>query len=166
MKVVAIVAVPLTVAFLFTEAAPVAMAQNPSPIESNARGDASKTVARYEGTWNTTKIKKLDGTISCQVKPLAKDRWQGRFWGVWQQVPFDYTVDFAPADHERTTPATEVRADEKTTDQRVRGTATIDGASYQWLGNLTPQRFDVQFTGSRYEGSMQLKRVTEKAPER
>src|SRR4051812_25608686 len=85
----------------------------------------------YEGSWHTTN-RKLDGTMQCDVKQVATETWQGRFHGAWQGVPFDYTVSF-------TGPATDVR-----------GTATIDGATYIWTGTLTPSTFKGSFTGSRY----------------
>ena len=56
--------------------------------------NASKAEIYYEGPWVTTKNKQLNGTMTCQIKQLPSGHWQGRFWGVWQKVPFDYTVDF------------------------------------------------------------------------
>jgi hypothetical protein len=96
----------------------------------------------FVGTWRTTN-RKLDGSITCVVKKLSDDKWQGRFHGVWQGVPFDYTVPFTgpPSD--------------------LRGTATIDGASYTWTGSMTPEAPGVflgTFGGSRYIGSFELKR--------
>jgi hypothetical protein len=103
---------------------------------------------RYEGKWATTKNKVLDGPMHCRVRQLAPDRWEGRFWGTWQHADFDYTVEF--------TGRPEVG-------KPVVGKATIDGASYDWKGILTPADFTIKFTGSRYEGHMELKRVTELA---
>ena len=143
-----------------------AYAKSPSAVVES-RSDTSQQLARYEGTWITTKPKKLDGTLSCVVKPLAKDRWQGRFWGVWQQVPFDYTVEFSAADRDRNLPATtQTGLIDPPAGQRVRGTTTIDGAHYDWVGSLTPARFDIQFTGTRYEGRMELKRLADQNPQR
>jgi hypothetical protein len=100
----------------------------------------------YVGTWKTTN-RKLDGAMTCAVKDLGDEKWQGRFFGIWQGVPFDYTVAFAgrPSD--------------------LRGTATIDGASYTWTGTITsttstsaaPRIFKGAFGGSRYVGSFELK---------
>jgi hypothetical protein len=73
---------------------------------------------------------------------LGDDKGQGRFYGVWQGVPFDYTVAF-------TGPPS-----------ALRGTATIDGASYTWTGTITsaaPGVFKGTFGGSRYVGSFELK---------
>jgi hypothetical protein len=97
----------------------------------------------YEGSWHTTN-RKLDGTMQCDVKQVASETWQGRFHGVWQGVPFDYTVSF-------TGPAADVR-----------GTATIDGATYNWTGTLSESTFKGRFTGSRYAGHFDLeeKRAT------
>jgi hypothetical protein len=92
----------------------------------------------YEGTWQTTN-RKLDGKLQCVVRDLGNDRWQGRFYGVWQGVAFDYTVTFTglPAD--------------------LHGTAVIDGASYTWTGELTANAFNGRFGGSRYSGHFELK---------
>ena len=92
----------------------------------------------YVGSWNTTN-RKLDGTMTCIVKAMGDGKWQGRFHGVWQGVPFDYTVPFSgePSD--------------------LRGTATIDGASYVWTGSMTSGSFRGTFGGSRYIGSFDLK---------
>src|SRR5437762_11493210 len=64
------------------------------PARSAAPAAATKLEGTYEGAWATKKNKKLDGTASCQVKQLSSGRWQGRFWGQWQQMPFDYSVEF------------------------------------------------------------------------
>ena len=90
----------------------------------------------YEGPWHTTN-RKLDGIMTAEVTKVAEEQWKGRFHGVWQGVPFDYTVAFSgpPSD--------------------LRGTATIDGARYQWTGKMasgTPGRFRATFGGDRYAG--------------
>ena len=95
----------------------------------------------FEGTWHTTN-RKLDGAMMCIVTDLGNEQWRGRFYGVWQGVPFDYTVPFRgkPSD--------------------LRGTATIDGADYVWTGQMTeetPQSFKGSFGGSRYMGHFDLK---------
>ena len=93
----------------------------------------------YSGTWKTTN-RPLEGEMTCVVTPVAKDAWQGRFYGVWQGVSFDYTVDFVGPPSE------------------LIGTATIDGASYEWRGWIQRDRFKATFTGDRYEGSFDLER--------
>ena len=101
----------------------------------------------YVGTWKTTN-RPLDGTMTCVVKSVGPDKWQGRFHGVWQGVPFDYTVPFTgpPLD--------------------LKGTANIDGASYAWTGSIgsavagepdSSGTFKATFTGNRYLGSFELK---------
>lgn len=92
----------------------------------------------YEGPWNTTN-RKLDGIMTCEVTELAAEKWQGRFHGVWQGVPFDYTVQFAGPPSE------------------LRGTATIDGAHYDWKGAMEPGRFKGSFGGTRYAGYFDMK---------
>jgi hypothetical protein len=97
--------------------------------------------AVYEGLWKTTN-RKLDGTMTCVVTSLGPEKWSGRFYGVWQGVPFDYTVPFTgPPDN-------------------LRGTATIDGAHYDWIGVLSDEAggsFKGTFGGNRYTGSFDLK---------
>jgi hypothetical protein len=106
--------------------------------------------------------------VNCDVKQIAKDRWQGRFWGQWQHVPFDYTIEFAPDKSKNATDergghnAPNVKLTAKATETTVAGTATIDGAHYDWTGTLTPKEFNIRFTGSRYEGHMELSRVDDK----
>jgi hypothetical protein len=119
----------------------------------------SKIDGRYQGKWVTTWHKNLDGTTNCEIKQLTNDRWQGRFWGEWQRVPFDYTVEFAKSKPKKLkSPEGARRAHEVF----VEGKAMIDGASYDWTGKLTVQNFDIQFTGSRYNGSLKLSRVEDK----
>jgi hypothetical protein len=99
----------------------------------------------YQGTWNTTN-RKLDGTMTCVVSEMGVQKWKGRFYGVWQGVPFDYTVNFAG------------------TPDQLRGVATIDGAHYDWQGALTDDsRFTGRFGGTRYTGYFDLTRSREPA---
>lgn len=100
----------------------------------------------FVGRWKTTN-RKLDGTITCIVKETAPERWSGRFYGVWQGVPFDYTVPFTGSP------------------ESLKGTATIDGASYTWTGAMAPRlesdpnsapTFKASFGGNRYLGSFEL----------
>jgi hypothetical protein len=95
--------------------------------------------AVYEGPWRTTN-RKLDGTMTCAVKDLGENKWTGRFYGVWQGVPFDYTVAFSgPPD-------------------KLQGKATIDGADYIWSGSFNSDdgRFKGNFGGNRYSGYFDL----------
>jgi hypothetical protein len=102
----------------------------------------------YQGQWRTTN-RKLDGEMTCVVTSLGDEKWQGRFYGVWQGTPFDYVVKFSgpPSD--------------------LRGTATIDGASYTWTGQMTTDAqpsFKGKFGGSRYAGFFELRGAAEKQP--
>lgn len=101
---------------------------------------ASAQDAIYEGSWKTTN-RKLDGLMTCSVTETSSQRWQGRFYGVWQGVPFDYTVEFVGPP------------------QSLEGTATIDGASYDWAGQIDhrARRFVGTFGGNRYQGYFNLK---------
>lgn len=98
----------------------------------------------YEGTWLTTN-RKLDGTLTCVVTDLGSNQWRGHFSGVWQEVPFSYTVTVAgPPD-------------------KLQGTARIDGADYEWTGWLSRQRggkFQGSFGGNRYIGSFEMHQRT------
>jgi len=130
-----------------------------------------KIEGRYAGPWVTTKNKKLDGTTNCEIKQLTPEMWQGRFGGEWQKVPFDYTVEF---ERVKNPPERLETAQTKTTKNAVlkkepfripvAGKAMIDGASYEWAGSLGREQFDIEFTGSRYEGNLELTRVPEKNP--
>jgi hypothetical protein len=95
----------------------------------------------YEGTWVTTN-RRLDGPLRCVVTDLGRDRWRGRFSGSWNGQPFAYEVDFrGPPD-------------------QLRGRAVIDGAEYEWTGELREGPagwFRGEFGGSRYKGYFRLK---------
>jgi len=101
----------------------------------------------YEGQWKTTGRRKLDGIMTAEVDMVGKEKWKARFYGVWQGVDYDYTVNFTgPADN-------------------LKGTAVIDGADYQWTGKIdqeSPGWFSGDFTGSRYDGWFKLKQKTPK----
>jgi hypothetical protein len=150
-----------------------ALAQKPAPTgaHSAAAIDSpselpTKLSGRYAGPWVTTWNKKLDGDTNCIVQQLTPDRWQGRFWGIWQQVPFDYTVEFqrAKSKQGKTAKPDADESTDPTAKALVSGKATIDGASYDWTGVLTPEEFNIKFTGSRYEGHLELTRAKEKPP--
>jgi len=128
-----------------------------------------KIEGRYSGPWVTLKNKKLDGTTNCEVKQFTADKWQGRFWGEWQKVPFDYTVEFErvknPPDRLETAQANSTKnVDLKKEPFGIpaAGKAMIDGASYEWAGSLSQEQFNIEFTGSRYEGHLELTQVPEK----
>jgi hypothetical protein len=94
----------------------------------------------FEGPWKTTN-RKLDGIMTCVVKQTGEEKWQGRFFGVWPGVPFDYTVPFSGPP------------------EKLQGTATIDGASYTWTGEMNRASqpcFKGTFGGSRYTGNFEL----------
>lgn len=104
----------------------------------------------FEGTWRTTN-RPLDGPMTCVVTDLGNQTWQGRFYGVWQGVPFDYIVPFSGPP------------------SQLRGTALIDGANYTWTGRIreaAPASFQGSFGGDRYEGSFLLQEPVNPAPSR
>src|SRR3954467_14400647 len=101
---------------------------------------ASAAERVYEGSWLTT-TRRLDGTMICAVTDLGEQRWRGHFHGVWQGQPFSYQVDF------------------KGPPEKLRGTAWIDGADYEWTGEMVGGKFTGTFWGSRYRGSFNLEQV-------
>jgi hypothetical protein len=115
---------------------------------------------QYQGPWVTTN-RKLNGTLNCLVQKIDSDKWRGRFWGVWEHVPMDYTVEFGRQDQTAKDGGRLVSIGEKAIADGIpiTGKATIDGANYEWIGVMSPEEFDIQFTGSRYEGHLELKRV-------
>ncbi len=147
----------------------IALASDPPEITS-VQPESPRLEGRYSGTWLTTKSKKLDGTANCEIKQLARDRWQGRFWGMWQHVPFDYTVEFG-----RATPGENGDIAAKEMERNIRyianipetlvaGKATIDGTRYDWTGKLDQDHFNIRFTGSRYDGHLELTKVKDEKP--
>ncbi|QDU27570.1 hypothetical protein ETAA8_26580 [Anatilimnocola aggregata] len=95
----------------------------------------------FEGPWKTTN-RKLDGIMTAVVKDLGDNKMQGRFYGIWQGVPFDYTVKFIGPK------------------SSLQGTAVIDHADYTWTGVIddeSPAMFKGKFGGSRYAGHFELK---------
>lgn len=102
---------------------------------------ASAVDRTYRGKWNTVKNLKLNGTMTCVVTYVGKEKWKGHFYGVWQGQKFDYTEYFyGPPD-------------------KLKGKATIDGAGYNWTASLTTKRFLAKFDGDRYTGGFDLKIV-------
>ena len=102
----------------------------------------------FAGPWKTTN-RKLDGIMTAVVRDLGDNKHQGRFYGVWQGVPFDYTVKF-------TGPTS-----------ALKGTAIIDHADYTWTGVIdeqSPAVFQGKFGGSRYTGHFELKEKKSSAP--
>src|SRR5262245_22499809 len=103
--------------------------------DNSAGARSAKLEGTYEGVWVTTKTRKLDGTATCEVKQLSKDQWQGRFSGQWQQMPFEYTADFS-ADHDQGYTRLAAQRTGSTGAIAVKGKATIDGAYYDFAGEL------------------------------
>jgi hypothetical protein len=142
-----------------------ARAHEPAAPAARATSGSVKLEGAYEGAWVTTKSRKLDGTASCEVKQLSKDHWRGQFSGEWQQTPFDYTAEFSLDDGSKHTRLVSVDTNSaKPSQVSVIGKAEIDGAHYEFTGQLSAREFTIQFTGDRYEGAVLLKRVQAKPP--
>lgn len=123
--------------------APAAQAQVPGEnAETGVQAAAAVQADRiFVGPWKTTN-RKLDGIMTCVLKDQGHDKWEGRFYGVWQGVPFDYTVNFVGSP------------------SGFKGKAVIDNADYAWSGSIDdsqPAVFSGTFGGSRYTGSFALK---------
>ncbi|WP_425618497.1 hypothetical protein NA78x_002204 [Anatilimnocola sp. NA78] len=102
----------------------------------------------FEGPWKTTN-RKLDGIMTAVVRDLGDNKHQGRFYGVWQGVPFDYTVKFSGPI------------------SSLKGTAVIDHADYTWTGVIdeqSPAVFKGSFGGTRYAGYFELKEKKPSTP--
>jgi hypothetical protein len=102
-------------------------------------GTAAAQNRVYEGTWVTTN-RPLDGTMTCVVTGKSDGTWQGHFHGVWHGQAFSYVVRFSGPP------------------EKLRGRAVIDGADYEWTGEITDRWFRGRFGGNRYEGSFSLMR--------
>lgn len=123
---------------------PVQIQLNPTPqppvAEAPPKEDGlSKYDGTYSGTWVTTN-RRLDGTMKCVLKNTGGRNWEGTFDGVWQGQYFKYTVKWEGIP------------------SALKGKATVDGASYDWEGNLTDTTFKATFGGSRYKGYFDLKK--------
>jgi hypothetical protein len=95
----------------------------------------------YHGKWATTSKRKLDGMQTAEVTYFGNNQWSGRFHGSWRGTKYDYTVSFNGPYND------------------LRGTAQIDGANYQWTGQISAEKFIIRFTGDRYTGWCDMKRV-------
>jgi len=82
--------------------------------------------------------------MTADVTCHGNNRWTGRFFGVWNGSNFSYNIEWTGTeDTSHTT--------------KVQGKARIDGASYDWNGEIDDYRFKGTFTGSRYTGYFDLK---------
>lgn len=98
-------------------------------------------IFRFYGTWHTSSNKILDGTMTCDVQNAGVNKWNCHFTGIWQGVPFDYSVDLAGPQSNLT------------------GKATIDGVPYAWAASINTREFRANFNSGRYIGTFNLKRV-------
>jgi hypothetical protein len=94
---------------------------------------------RFRGPWRTVANRRLDGIMECKIDRIGPQRYKGRFWGTWQGVDYDYTVQFSGRP-----------------EGLVGDPCVIDGASYRWSGSIINGQFNGSFTGSRYTGTFVL----------
>lgn len=99
----------------------------------------AKKQESYSGTWNTVN-RRLNGTMTCDITHREGDKWKGRFHGEWQGQRFSYNVEWSGPP------------------EKLVGKARIDGASYEWKGEIKDDVFKGEFTGSRYNGHFNLKK--------
>lgn len=92
----------------------------------------------FTGPWHTTSG--LAADMTCVVTWIDHGKWQGHFYGIWEGAPYEYTVNFTG------------------TPQKLVGTARINGAKYQWEGNMDMGAFTAQYGGNRYSGGFTLYR--------
>lgn len=126
----------------FTEPQPVPPQPVPTqpPVAEAPKDDGlSRFDGTYTGTWVTTN-RKLDGTMKCVLKNTGGRNWEGTFDGVWQGQYFKYTVKWEGIP------------------SALKGKATIDGANYDWEGQLSENSFKATFGGNRYRGYFDLKK--------
>lgn len=102
-------------------------------------GSALAEDLTYTGTWVTTN-RRLDGTMTCKVTDHGDQRWAGHFYGQWQGQKFSYRVKFTGPRN------------------KLRGTARIDGAEYDWTGEMNEKTFKGKFDGERYVGWFKLEK--------
>jgi hypothetical protein len=93
----------------------------------------------YSGTWVTVKNRKLNGTMDCVLTRVDKEKWKGKFSGVYGGSPFSYSVDWIGKP------------------DRLSGQSRIDGVEYEWTGKITKSVFEGNFKSRRYDGSFNLK---------
>lgn len=123
----------------FTEQPPPPQNKVAPPVVEEQPPPVQKLEGTYTGTWVTTN-RKLDGTMKCVVTDLGGRKWKGQFDGVWQGQYFKYNVDWEGMP------------------SALKGKAVIDGASYDWEGQMTETSFRATFGGSRYKGYFDLKK--------
>jgi len=78
--------------------------------------------------------------MDCVITRTGAQSYSGRFWGTWHGVSYDYTVKFNGPES-----------------NLIGEPCNIDGASYNWKGNIANGVFRATFTGSRYDGHFELK---------
>ena len=142
----------------------IGQASDPAPAPSGTSSESARLEGKYEGAWISTSSTDGGGIANCEVKQLSKDCWQGRFWGGSKQKPFDYTVEFSLDNGDDHSPAAAQRSTVTKGAVLAKCKATIDGAHYDFAGELNSGEFMLRSSGGQYEGSMLLKRVPEAKP--
>jgi len=116
----------------------------PAPPATIPNMRAKRWTKRYEGDWVTTANLKLKGTMTAEVTRHVDDKWTGRFFGLWNGRNFSYNIEWTSTE-------------DILPESKVQGKARIDGASYDWKGEISDLKFKGTFTGTRYTGYFDLK---------
>jgi hypothetical protein len=98
-----------------------------------------------------TTNRKLNGTINCLVKKIRPTNGKAVFGVFGNMSPWTISSNSAGKTRPHKDGGRLVRISDKSLAPGipVTGKATIDGAHYDWIGILSPEEFDIQFTGSR-----------------
>ena len=90
----------------------------------------------YVGPWKTSQ---LNGTMQCDITAKGTTL-QGRFFGNWRGIDFDYNEDLLG------------------TPDNLSGTANIDGENYKWRGSIKDGVFKANFTSGGNTGFFELRK--------
>lgn len=101
----------------------------------------------FHGSWEASN-RPINGPMSCEFKSLGNYKYEARFYGIWQGVPFDYPVKFT---------GTPVKQGDKIIKISLKGTATVDFVPYTWTGFADAENLTGTYTSHRYVGSFAMK---------
>lgn len=95
----------------------------------------------YKGVWDDTG-NRTAGPMAAGVEYFGKNKWQVKFTGVFQNVPFAEVITFT-GQHDK-----------------LSGNARVSGAKYTWSARVTDTEFVGSFQSNRgHLGTWTMKRV-------